>query len=442
MAQDGERAMADSTPRRAALCRDCYARFTAGPRPRCPACGSPRVLAHAEIDSLGVAHVDCDAFYASVEKRDDPSLADRAVIVGGGRRGVVATCCYIARIRGVRSAMPMGAALRLCPEAVVIRPRMAAYVDASRQIRALMQALTPLVEPLSLDEAFLDLTGADRLHGAPPAVTLARLQARIAREVGVTVTVGLSHNKFLAKIASELDKPRGFSLIGRAETADFLSPRPVVAIWGVGAAMARALAAQGIDRIGDLRRFDKAQLVARFGAMGARLHDLAWGRDDRRVTPERESKSVSAETTFDDDIAAPDRLSAHLWRLCDKVAGRMKAQGLQGRVATLKLRRADFRTLTRRQTLSAPTQLADALFAATAPMLAREMAAAPFRLIGVGLSGLSAAAQGDAGCDSGGDLLDPHAAARARAERAVDAIRGRFGADAIAKGRGIAADRD
>ncbi len=438
MRQGGEDNVAESAP--PALCRDCFARFPAGPRARCPACGSPRILAHAEIDSLGVAHVDCDAFYAAVEKRDDPSLADKPVIVGGGRRGVVATCCYIARIRGVRSAMPMFTALKLCPDAVVIRPRMAVYVEASRRIRALMQALTPLVEPLSLDEAFLDLTGADRLHGAPPAVTLARLQARIAAEVGVSVTVGLSHNKFLAKIASELDKPRGFALIGRAETADFLASRPVGAIWGVGAATARALAAQGIDRIGDLRRFDKAALVARHGAMGARLHDLAWGRDDRRVTPERESKSVSAETTFDADIADPAALRAHLWRLCDKVAGRMKAQRLEGRVATLKLRRADFRSLTRRQTLSAPTQLADALFAATAPLLAREAGAAPFRLIGVGLSALSAA--DDSGGDApGGDLFDPQAAARARAERAVDAIRGRFGADAIAKGRGLSTDQ-
>lgn len=448
MTQGEGRAVAESAP--PALCRDCYARFRPGPRPRCPACGSPRVLAHAELDSLGVAHVDCDAFYAAVEKRDDPSLADRPVIVGGGRRGVVATCCYIARISGVRSAMPMGAALRLCPEAVVIRPRMAAYADASRRIRALMLALTPLVEPLSLDEAFLDLTGADRLHGAPPAVTLARLQARIAAEVGVSVTVGLSHNKFLAKIASELDKPRGFALIGRAETADFLAPRPVGAIWGVGAATARALAAQGIDRIGDLRRFDKAQLAARFGAMGARLHDLAWGRDDRRVTPQRDARSVSAETTFDDDIAEAAALRAHLWRLCERVATRMKAQGLRGGVATLKLKRADFRVLTRRLTLSAPTQLADALFAATAPLLAREMGAAPFRLIGVGLAALSpvgeaaagAAGAGEAGAgDSVGDLFDPQAAARARAERAMDAIRGRFGADAIAKGRGLAADR-
>ncbi len=428
--------MAESARRAPALCRACFARFDAGPRPRCPACGSPRCVAHPELETLSIAHVDCDAFYAAIEKRDDPSLADKPVIVGGGRRGVVATCCYVARIHGVRSAMPMFKALKLCPDAVVIRPRMAAYVEASRRIRAMMEALTPLVEPLSLDEAFLDLTGADRLHRAPAAVTLARLQARIAAEVGVTVTVGLSHNKFLAKIASELDKPRGFSLIGRAETEDFLSPRPVGAIWGVGATLVRALAAEGIDRIGDLRRFDKAHLIARHGAMGARLHELAWGRDDRPVRADRESKSVSAETTFDADIADPAALSAHLWRLCEKVSARMKAQGLAGQIATLKLKRADFRILTRRQTLSAPTQLADALYAATLPMLTREAGGAPFRLIGVGLSGLSAAAG-----DSPGDLLDPTAAARARAERAVDAIRGRFGAAAIGKGRGIGADR-
>ncbi|MFN3614584.1 MAG: DNA polymerase IV, partial [Rubrimonas sp.] len=289
---------------RPSLCRDCLARFeTANDRPRCPVCVGPRVIAHPELWSLAVAHVDCDAFYAAVEKRDDPSLRDRPVIVGGGRRGVVSTCCYIARIKGVRSAMPMFKALALCPEAVVIKPRMSVYAEASRAIRALMLGLTPLVEPLSLDEAFLDLSGTERLHGAPPAVMLARLQARVAAEVGVTVTVGLSHNKFLAKIASELDKPRGFSVVGRAETEAFLGPRPVTAIWGVGREMAARLREHGVERIEQLRAHDKAALTARFGAMGARLHDLARGIDMRPVSPRHDARSVSAETTFDDDIA-------------------------------------------------------------------------------------------------------------------------------------------
>jgi DNA polymerase-4 len=413
-----------------ALCRDCFARFAA--EGRCPACGSPRVLRHAELETLTVAHVDCDAFYAAVEKRDDPALRDRPVIVGGGRRGVVATCCYIARIRGVRSAMPMFKALALCPEAVVVKPRMAAYVEASRAIRALMDALTPLVEPLSLDEAFLDLTGVERLHKAPAAQVLARLQARIAAEVGVTVTVGLSHNKFLAKLASELDKPRGFSMVGRAETEDFLAPRPVVSIWGVGRALADRLSAEGVERIADLRRFDKADLVARCGAMGARLHDLAWGRDSRVVTPERAARSVSAETTFETDISDETALRAHLWRLCVRVTDRMKAKGLMGRTAVLKLKRADFRILSRRRAI-APTCYAESLFAAAAPLLAAETRERPFRLIGVGLSDLSPTA----GASGEGELFGREAAMREQAEQAVDAIRRRFGDDSIGKGRGL-----
>ena len=411
-----------------ALCRDCLTDPGAGAR--CPACRSPRLLRHPELFALSVAHVDCDAFYAAIEKRDDPSLADRPLIVGGGRRGVVATCCYIARTYGVRSAMPMFKALAACPDAVVIRPRMAVYAEASRRIRALFEALTPLVEPLSLDEAFLDLTGADRVHGGPAAPTLARLQARIEAEVGVTVSVGLSHNKFLAKMASEREKPRGFSVIGRAETDAFLAPLPVTAIWGVGAAMAKALRAAGYHRIGDLRAAERTALIARFGALGARLHDLSHGRDARLVTPERAAKSLSAETTFEADTADRRALEADLWRLCVRVTDRLKAKGLTGATVVLKLRRADFRLLTRRTALADPTQLADRVFAAAAPLLAGAMAAAPFRLIGVGVAGLRAAET------AGGGLFDRDDPA-AHAERAVDAIRARFGDGAIGKGRAL-----
>jgi DNA polymerase-4 len=279
-----------------ALCRDCLTTFEAGAR--CPACRSPRVVAHPELTALSIAHMDCDAFYASVEKRDDPGLRDKAVIVGGGTRGVVSTCCYLARIKGVRSAMPMFQALKLCPEAVVVKPRMAAYVEASRAIRAMMEELTPAIEPLSLDEAFLDLTGTARLHGAPPAVLLARLTKRMEDELGLTGSIGLSHNKFLAKIASDLDKPRGFSVIGRAETAAFLKPRQVRIIWGVGTATQAALEAAGIRTIADLLRWDRADLAARFGHMGDRLFHLARGEDRRRVARDEMPKSISKETTF------------------------------------------------------------------------------------------------------------------------------------------------
>jgi DNA polymerase-4 len=414
-----------------ALCRDCLTTFDAGVR--CPACRSPRVLSHPELFDLTIAHMDCDAFYASVEKRDDPSLRDKAVIVGGGHRGVVSTCCYIARIRGVRSAMPMFQALKLCPDAVVVKPRFDAYVAASRAIRAKMEALTPQVEPLSLDEAFLDLTGTARLHGAPPALLLARLVREMEEELGLSGSVGLSHNKFLAKVASDLDKPRGFSVIGRAETLAFLTPRPVRLIWGVGEATQASLDAAGINTFADLLRWDRKDLGHRFGAMGDRLWRLARGEDSRRVDPHEAPKSISNETTFDEDIADRSLLEGHLWRLAEKTADRAKAKGLAGQTVTLKLRRTDFTILTRRETLREPTQLADRLWRSAAKLLAGVTEPGPFRLIGVGLSGIVP----EASADTTPDLLDPEATARAAAERAADRIRARFGPDAIVKGRSL-----
>ncbi|QIE57988.1 DNA polymerase IV [Pikeienuella piscinae] len=414
------------------ICRDCYESFE---RPgRCPACRSPRTLSHPEILTLGIAHIDCDAFYASVEKRDDPTLADRPVIIGGGRRGVVSTACYVARIRGVRSAMPMFKALALCPEAVVIPPRMETYVAVSRQIRTLMEEATPLVEPLSLDEAFLDLRGTQRLHRAPPAITLARLIARIRSETGIDASAGLSHNKFLAKIASDLDKPRGYSVVGEAETDTFLAPRPVSTIWGVGAATQKKLIADGFRTIADLRRADEADLTARYGAMGRRLAALARGEDARLVTRNAAMKSISAETTFDEDIRDRETLEAHLWRLAVRVADRAKARTLAGRRVTVKVRTADFRALTRQSALTSPTQLADRIFTTGRALLGLILSQGPFRLVGVGISDLLPEGEGD---DASADLLDSQAGARARAERASDRIRARFGADSIAKGRSI-----
>jgi len=413
------------------LCRDCLYQFRSARR--CPACGSPRLVVHDELWDLSIAHMDCDAFYASVEKRDNPELAHRPVIIGGGRRGVVSTACYIARIRGVRSAMPMFQALRLCPEAEVIRPRMEVYAEVSRAIRAMMLELTPAVEPLSLDEAFLDLTGTARLHGAPPAVMLARLVARMRGEIGVTGSIGLSHNKFLAKIASDLDKPHGFSVIGAAETADFLRDQPVSLIWGVGQATRAALHAAGIRSFADLRRWERADLVARFGSMGARLWHLARGDDHRRVSANAPVKSISNETTFGENTADADLLDGHLWRLSEKVADRAKARALAGRVVTLKLKHGDHRTLTRRHALREPTQLADTLYRAVRALLDQAPQGAAWRLVGVGLSELGPAA----GADRAGDLLDPQAPRRAGAERATDAIRARFGPDAIVKGRAL-----
>ena len=414
-----------------ALCRDCLTTFQTGRR--CPACRSPRVVAHPELLTLSIAHMDCDAFYASVEKRDNPDLRGVPVIVGGAKRGVVSTCCYLARIKGVRSAMPMFQALRLCPEAVVIKPRGSHYAAVSRQIRALMDAMTPVVEPLSLDEAFLDLTGTERLHKAPPAILLARLLKRMEEELGLTGSVGLSHNKFLAKIASDLDKPRGFSVIGRADTAAFLKGKPVRMIWGVGAASQAQLDAAGIRTFDDLARWDRKDLIQRFGQIGDRLWHLARGEDFRRVTPNEPMKSISAETTFDEDIADRDLLDGHVWRLSEKVTDRAKAKGLAGRTVTLKLKRADFTTITRRHTLREPTQMADRLYREAADLLAHVGGRDAYRLIGVGLSDIVAASA----ADLTPDLLDPDAKRRAGAERAADAIRARFGADAIVKGRAL-----
>ena len=414
-----------------ALCRDCLTPFETGTR--CPACRRPRILSHPELFDLSIAHMDCDAFYASVEKRDNPALADKPVIVGGGRRGVVSTCCYIARIKGVRSAMPMFQALKLCPEAVVVKGRMEVYAQVSRQVRALMEELTPAIEPLSLDEAFLDLSGTARLHGAPPAVMLARLVKRMETEIGVTGSIGLSHNKFLAKVASDLDKPRGFAVIGRAETEAFLAPQPVRLIWGVGAATQAALDRAGIRSFADLRRWDRKALSERFGSSGERLWHLARGQDDRPVQRDHKPKSISNETTFAEDTADRDLLDGHLWRLSEKVADRAKAKRLEGRVVVLKLKRASHALLTRRVSLAAPTQLADAIYRAARGLMDKVAEPGPFRLLGVGLSELSV----EGGSAQIGDLLDPGAARRAQAERASDAIRARFGPDAILKGRSL-----
>ncbi|TNF22260.1 MAG: DNA polymerase IV [Rhodobacteraceae bacterium] len=413
------------------LCRDCLRDFESGAA--CPACRSRRVTAHDELYSLTIAHMDCDAFYASVEKRDDPSLAHKPVIIGGGRRGVVSTACYVARIRGVRSAMPMFQALKLCPEAVVIKPRMQAYVEVSRAIRAMMDELTPVVEPLSLDEAFLDLTGTARLHGAPPAVMLARLVRRMRRELGITGSIGLSHNKFLAKIASDLDKPHGFSVIGRAETEAFLRDKPVRLIWGVGPAAQETLERAGIHTFTDLRRWDERDLAARFGAMGTRLWHLARGEDHRRVSANAPVKSISNETTFFEDTSDPDLLDGHLWRMAEKVADRAKAKDKAGLVVTLKLKTARFKTVTRRQSLRDATQMADTIYRTARALFDAVGDNGPYRLLGCGISQLVPAGE----ADRAPDLLDPGAARRAGAERATDAIRARFGPDAILKGRAL-----
>lgn len=417
----------DMTPAGLGFCRDCLA--DAGPAPRCRACGSPRLVRHPEADTLSIAHVDCDAFYAAVEKRDNPALRDVPVIIGGGVRGVVSTACYIARIHGVRSAMPMFKARALCPQAVIVKPDMRKYAEVGRQVREMMLALTPLVEPLSIDEAFLDLTGTERLHGLSAGRALARLARQVEERIGITLSVGLAANKFLAKTASDLDKPRGFSVIGQSEAAAFLAPRPVTFIWGVGPAFGAKLAKDGFHRIGDLQAADDTDLARRYGAEGLRLWRLARGIDTRKVTPEREAKSVSAETTFDTDIRELRPLEQALYALSEEVCARMRRKGIAGRSITLKLKTADFRSRTRSRTLEHPTLLAARLYEEAHDLLLKETDGTLFRLIGVGLSDFSPAAEADPT-----DLLDQRTPRIKAAEQAMDALKAKFGTGAVQRG--------
>ena len=412
------------------FCRDCLSDATGGAR--CAVCRSPRVVRHAQLHDLSVAHLDCDAFYAAVEKRDNPELRDKPVIVGGGRRGVVSTACYIARIQGVGSAMPMFKALKKCPNAVVIKPNMEKYAAVGREVRTMMRDLTPLVEPLSIDEAFIDLSGTERLHGRSPARTLALLTKRIEDELGVTASIGLSDNKFLAKLGSDLDKPRGFSVLSSDEAAAFLADKSVSMIWGVGKALQRKLARDGIRTIGQLQTAEKNDLIARYGSIGSRLHYLSRGEDHRHVSPHGAAKSISAETTFNTDIAALDELERRLWSLSERVARRAKASGLAGETVVLKLKTADFKIRTRNHKLDSPTQLADRIFRTARPLLKREADGTPYRLIGVGISQLKSDALADQGT-----LLDLDAGRRADAEHAMDKLRDKFGRDAIEKGLGF-----
>jgi DNA polymerase IV len=408
-----------------AFCRDCLADAYAQAA-RCGACGSPRVVRHDELSKLSIAHIDCDAFYATIEKRDDPSLAAEPVIVGGGRRGVVAAACYVARTYGVRSAMPMFDALRLCPQARVVRPNIEKYSRVGREVRQMMLALTPLVEPLSIDEAFLDLSGTVRLHGFSPAKVLARLALEVEKKLSITVSIGLSCNKFLAKIASDLDKPRGFAVLSDAEATEFLAPKLVSFIFGVGKASAARLARDGFVRIADLQRVSEIEMMRRYGEEGRRLARLARGIDARKVSADRETKSVSSETTFDRDIADFRALERILWTQTEEVSARLKDKALAGATVTLKLKTADFRIRTRAHSFASPTQLAGKIFAAARTLLEREADGTKYRLLGVGLSALTTAEHADPADFVGGRAAD--------AEHAVDRVRARFGDDAVIRG--------
>ena len=410
------------------FCRDCLCLQTKK-NLRCQKCGSPRLLHHPELYNLTLAHIDCDAFYASVEKRDHPELRNKPVIVGGSKRGVVSTACYIARIRGVRSAMPMFKALELCPDAVVIPPDIAKYSRIGKEIRSLMHDLTPLVQPLSIDEAFLDLSGTEKLHKAPAAYVLARFAKQIEKKIGVTVSIGLSYCKFLAKVASDLDKPKGFSVIGRAEAMSFLANRPVTTIWGVGAALAEKLAHDGLTTIGQLQQMEENVLIKRYGQMGQRLYSLSRGEDNRRVDANQEMKSVSAETTFLTDLTAEKDLIPVLRMLSEKVSQRLKSSHIAGETVVLKLKTKNFKTRTRNRKLNDPTQMADQIFRIGQDLLKKELDGTAFRLLGIGVQHLTQAIT-----TPEADLLDQDVIKRSAAEIAMDKLREKFGNKAIETG--------
>lgn len=411
------------------LCRDCFNPSTN--QHKCSQCNSPRLIKHKELFDLTIAHMDCDAFYASVEKRDNPELKHKPVIIGGEKRGVVATACYLARMSGVHSAMPMYKAKKLCPQAVVIKPSMKKYTAVSRQVRALMHQLTPLVEPLSIDEAFLDLTGTTRVHGAPPAATMAKLAQTIENEIGISVSIGLAPNKFLAKLASDMDKPRGFTVIGNSDAVDVLAPMPVERIWGVGKMLAKKLHQDGVTHVSQLQEMDLGPLMKRYGEMGSKLYNLSRAIDKRKVSPHSETKSISAERTLERDEWQYDKLEKRLWPLCEEVSDGLKKDGFATSTITLKLKDGTHRNITRSHTIDNPTQLATILFEQGQHLLRKETKNnVPYRLIGIGASNLISPEQADRP-----DLIEPERNRRATAEKAMDRLRGRYGKDSIIKGR-------
>lgn len=413
----------------ATLCRDC-SRIYESASTDCPNCQSQRSVAHPKLAKLSIAHIDCDAFYAAVEKRDNPELKSLPVIVGGGKRGVVSTCCYIARLYGVRSAMPMFKAMKLCPDAVVVKPDHRKYSAVGGEIRERMKALTPLVQPVSIDEAYLDLSGTETLHARTPAETLSKLATEIEQDLEITISIGLSANKFLAKMASEIDKPRGFAIISPEGAPDVLAPMPIQAIHGVGRKLAEKLGNRGLHLISDLQEMGQKPLIREYGETGHWLYQRAHGIDHRPVEPHSERKSVSSEITFGEDIRNLTMLEDRLWRVSESTARRAKRAGVVGATVSLKLKTAGFRSLTRQITVAEPTQIAQSIFRHARPLLQKiANGSESYRLIGVGLSDLSPFSHDEQ------DLLDPLIAKRAAAERASDVAKAKFGENAVMTGR-------
>ena len=424
-----------STDRQTVLCRECNVlqEFFPGVS-RCIKCNSHKIIQHTEINQLKIAHIDCDAFYASVEQCDNPSLKERPLVVGGtGDRGVVLACCYKARAFGVRSAMPIFKARCLCPDATFIAPNMKRYAEVSKAVRTCFYQLTPVVEPISIDEAFLDMSGTERLHKASAAVALARMAKYIFDTIGITVSVGLSYNKYLAKIASNLNKPAGFAVLGHSDAPSFLKRQPVTILSGVGKAMAGKLASHHIKFVSDILPLSQQTLEARYGPMGRRLYYLSRGQDLRPVTTDRVAKSISAETTFSADLIMINDLSPILWRLSEKVAHRLRQRNRSARTLTMKLKNSHFKNITRSTTLEFPTNSAFDIYDALEPLLSREVTGQVFRLIGVSAQNMVEQLQ-----DLASDLFEPVKSKRRKyLEISMDDIRAKFGHDSIFLGRGL-----
>lgn len=417
------------------LCRDCPNLFWpqgGAAVSRCPTCGSRRLVSHPELTRLSIAHVDCDAFFASVEKQRRPELKGKPLLVGGtGERGVVSTACYIARLTGARSAMPMRRARELCPDAVVLSPDISAYRVVAEHIRVMMRELTPLVEVKSIDEAVLDLSGTRELHGAPPCVVVARLALRVEKELGVTISIGLATNTLMAKLAAGIDKPRGYGVIG-TEARQWLADKSVRLLPGIGKAQEESLQKLGLTRLGAVASLTTEEAFRRLGPRGPELVARARGESSRKVTPFHPVKSVSTEVTFTRDIRDTTLLERELWDLCEQLALRLKRKEVSTQGISLKLRTASFQTRSRAMKLHTPTVLPDRLFQAARTLLAAEVGDTAFRLIGLGSNGLAPLDDADPP-----DLADMQTQSRVAMQQAIDTLRSRFGKAAIQRGRSL-----
>ena len=382
-----------------------------------------------------ILHVDMDAFYASVEQRDRPELKGRPVIVGGTPqgRGVVSAASYEARRFGIHSAMPAATAVRLCPHGVFLRPRISHYAEVSRQIHEIFDRFTPLVEPLALDEAFLDVRGSVGLFGSPVEIAW-KIKGAIAQELDLVASVGVAPNKFLAKVASDLEKPDGLVVVEKGAEQDFLDPLPVGRLWGVGRVSGRAFEQLGIRTIGQLARMPQETLAFKFGSAGEHLWQLAHGLDDRAVVPEHQAKSISHETTFERNVGDREVLRAWLLDLTDQVSRRVRRHGIRGRTVQLKVRFADFRTITRSQSLPEPTDVTEELWNAACRLFDLRLPTPlpPVRLLGMGVSGLERSREEQ------GLLFDGEERERQRRlDGVTDRIRERFGADSIGRASSV-----